>query len=1242
MATENGAAIGGGDGLRLYAWKTSYSDDSVNAFLIPALERSVRYDRAAGFFSSTVFSVAARGVSRLIRNGGSMRLLTSARLTQEDVEALEKGFSEREVVKRSIDRETLDPADLLAKKRLEALAWLAANGKLQVRIAVPYSGGKIRPTDTEMFHSKVGIFTDKASDQISFCGSVNETATAWTANIEYFQVHTSWGPSSVYHQDNVKYFEMLWSNAFDKAKVFDFTEATREKLIKYTPREPPLYEPEEEVYSEAHRAPSSAQVDAALFWFIRDAPLLRNGGALADAFIPFKPRPHQLAVANTVVANYPRRFLLADEVGLGKTIEAGLVLKRLILSGRVTRCLILTPASIRRQWQEQLRDKFGLNFKLYETDKFVDAYNKVSPVRDNPLAQENLVIASAQLVSRRSRRDSLLSAPPWDVVVLDEAHHARRRLQLSFNNEKERGEPNLLLRLMDSLKERTVGLLLLTATPMQLDTVELFDLLNLLGTKGRWATDEEAFRTYFQAVATGDLEEAGDVAFEMAREYASGTDDFDEVVRNTLGAASLTRVKHVFESPNPLEESRKLSPDERKALLQYMKLTTPLRPLMFRNTRKLIDEYRRRGLAEDAFPKRVVEDKFVELSPEEREIYNAVQEYVVEFYNKAQKKNALVLKIILLVLMRRLTSSVVAVKKTLRRRLEAIRADETGLDEEDLEDFDEEAEDDNSEELKAEEEARLKELIQRLEGLGADSKLAQFLSDLDKILEKHERVLVFTQYTDTMDYIREQVAEKYGSAVACYSGRGGEIYEDGAWRQVAKDYVERALRDKVKILIGTDAMGEGLDLQSASVVVNYDMPWNPMKVEQRIGRVDRVGQKSSEVNVKNYFYEGTVEARIYQVLNSRHQFFTEVVGEAPQILAKIGRLIEEGVTKPTAEIECWIKEKEQELIEKYEELKRNKLIDEEMTRTKEITETMRSEEAPPVTPKELEDFLLSHPLTVQMFSKTGDKIYAFSADGLSPSTVTFDADVAEKGDAKLISYTSPEMRRILESTPPPTAAGNIEHPRIIRVLAKSQSGRSCVGYFYRHPSQGLKEVSNFQEFKNIVETGPDTLPPLSKDDVDAARKLIEERLKNELGEEAKRLMERHIVGIENAKLRCRNILDKIVAAAVKLELVQQGYAADTDNPSQTEVSRQLERLISDKKYYVPALLGVTGVTPETYSIPEHVFRGYRGKEEKELSGELGSLKQAAERALGTYRERMSTASIGENVEKEDVEVSVVV
>jgi len=1223
--TPGGGEVGG---LRSHEWKTSYSDedDPLRTFLIPALERSVRYDRAAGFFSSSVLSIAARGISRLIRNGGRMRLITSVRLSKDDVEALKRGFSEKEVVQEAIRREALEPADLMTRRRLEALAWLAATGKLEVRVAVPSVEGRIQPAETEIFHSKVGVFTDARGNQISFSGSINETGNAWTGNIEHFQVFTSWGIDPSYHRDNVKYFERLWADAHSRARVFDLTEAVKKKLISYVPAEAPKIEPEEA----EKLPPTPAEGDLILIQFLKDAPLLPNGHFLADAFVPFRPRPHQLAVANAIVENYPRRFLLADEVGLGKTIETGIALERLLLSGKVSRCLILTPASIRRQWQEQLRDKFGLNFWRYEGDEFIDAYGERMVPRQeagNPLDQVDLVIMSAQLAARRSRREEVLTARPWDVVTLDEAHHARRSVLLSFDPKKSRGDPNLLLQLMRELESRTVGLLLLTATPMQLNLVELFDLLNLLGVKGRWATDDEAFVTYFQALASGDPLLGGTSIFEMARDYTMDMSDFDEFVRNRLGPASYTRIKLVLTSPNPLNELKKLSEEERLFLCQYLRRTTPLQSLMFRHTRQLLKDYRRRGLVQDTFPERRVDDRFIELSPDERKLYEEIEEYITGFYRKAEDRHALILRLVLQVLRRRLTSSIAAIRRTLVNRLKALSSEAggTGLDEEeDLEEIGEDLEETEADrELKGEEEAYLKDLVGRLEGFTTDSKLKQFLSDLSQILQKHERVLVFTQYTDTMNYIRDHMAQIYGSVVACYSGRGGEVYEGGRWRPVPREEVERGLRGPIKIMVGTDAMGEGLDLQSASVVINYDMPWNPMRVEQRIGRVDRIGQTSPKVDVINYFYRDTIEARIYQVLNERHQLFTEVVGEAPQILARISRLIEEGIAQPPERREEWLREKKKELLEEYEELRRNRLIDEEMARRGKLPVP---EGSPPLTPQELEGFLLSCPLTRDKFSKIREKVYRFSADGLSEYKVTFDIDAAEKGDAEFFSYNSPRMGLLLKSITSP-AGGRNAIPHIVRVSAAAPNGRAAVGYFCRPSSSGVVEISTFKQLREIVGGGVDSLIPLSEADIAEVRGRVQERLRGELTREEELLKERRRMRIENARLRCRGILDRIVAIAMRLEPVEEGLLLEgvRDEPSQTQVSMKLKELIRDKKYYVPALFKVVSVDLKTYSVPEYVFRAYEGKRYDSLTGELGSLKQAAKRALETYKQWVNEA-----------------
>src|SRR5262249_11307388 len=155
-------------------------------------------------------------------------------------------------------------------------------------------------------------------------------------------------------------------------------------------------------------------------------------------------------------------------------------------------------------------------------------------------------------------------------------------------------------------------------------------------------------------------------------------------------------------------------------------------------------------------------------------------------------------------------------------------------------------------------------------------------------------VLVFTQYTDTMDYLRDKLRAVYGGQVACYSGRGGERWQGGKWVVVSKEIIKTAFRSsrEVKILLCPQPASEGLNLQTCGLLLNYYMPWTPRRVEPRMGRIHRIGQTYERVWVRNYFYEGTVEADIYPRLDDRIGSFEHVVGELQPILARVGRVIE--------------------------------------------------------------------------------------------------------------------------------------------------------------------------------------------------------------------------------------------------------------------------------------------------------------------------------------------------------------
>lgn len=176
----------------------------------------------------------------------------------------------------------------------------------------------------------------------------------------------------------------------------------------------------------------------------------------------------------------------------------------------------------------------------------------------------------------------------------------------------------------------------------------------------------------------------------------------------------------------------------------------------------------------------------------------------------------------------------------------------------------------------------------------ADTKLRK-LKEAIASLQKggYQQVMVFTQYTDTMDFLRDELRKMLGLTLMCFSGRGGEVpTNDGGWRVISRDDAKRRFREKqADVLLCTDAAAEGLNFQFCGALVNYDMPWNPMRVEQRIGRIDRLGQKYPIIRIINLHYEGTIETDVYRALKTRINLFTFVAGKLQPILARLPQTI---------------------------------------------------------------------------------------------------------------------------------------------------------------------------------------------------------------------------------------------------------------------------------------------------------------------------------------------------------------
>lgn len=503
----------------------------VNEFYVPVLQQSVRYDRQAGYFDSASLVQVAAGLAGFIRQlrqlrqiapatAPPMRLITGATWHPDDVAAYQRG---EDSLENSLDKTLLrhfEPSDdeclrlglplgwrpeedQIARNRLGTMAWMVASGLLEVRVALPLDchGRPYQPgRQGALYHPKAGILYDTAGEIIVFQGSVNETGAAWTRNREKFDVRRSWF-SDQDREDidaEIEEFEQIWQGRDAGLLVKPLPQAVKDHLRSFIPPDGPPENDPLEITINVQEIPLEDRIAAQAFL---DAPKQPGGERLvleplwADGR-PFEPFPHQKTVYDRAVVEFPRSFLFCDEVGLGKTIEAGVGLRVLILNGEVTRVLILAPRSLVRQWMEELREKMALTAWFYDGRVLQDVAGRIRRT-DNPWDEDGIIIASRHMVARTDRMQTLLAASrPWDVVVVDEAHAARRRV---FGSQ----EPNFALQLLRGLRDRRLyrSLWLLTATPMQLEPYEVHDLLQLCGLDDpgwkQWSNVGQ-FQTFFE------------------------------------------------------------------------------------------------------------------------------------------------------------------------------------------------------------------------------------------------------------------------------------------------------------------------------------------------------------------------------------------------------------------------------------------------------------------------------------------------------------------------------------------------------------------------------------------------------------------------------------------------------------------------------------------------------------------------------------------------------------------------
>jgi superfamily II DNA or RNA helicase len=459
---------------------------------------------------------------------------------------------------------------------------------------------------------------------------------------------------------------------------------------------------------------------------------------------------YQIETAKNVLKHFRGRALLADEVGLGKTIEAGMILKEYMLRGLVKRALILAPASLVSQWQEEMQSKFELAFTATDSPLYHQDAERFW--RETPR-----ILASLQL-ARMPKNFSALTTQEFDLVIVDEAHYLRNRRTLNW-------------KLVNTLQKKFI--LLLSATPVQNNLLELYNLITVLN-PGLLKTEAQFKRDY---VKRG----------------------------------------------NP------------RLPINSEKLRDLLREVMIRNTRSLVDV---------KLPRRYATTLIVPPAEAEALLYAQLSQFVREHYHGAEAIDTWTLR----ALQEEAGSSPFAVRATLEQLLE-------------------------SRQWKPEIEAQLRELWAQAQDIKTSEKGRRLL---ELIRGSQAKIIVFTKYLHTLDHLRRLLHEA-GVAHAVYRGELSSAEKD---RAIA------LFRDTVNVLLATESGGEGRNLQFANTLINFDLPWNPMRIEQRIGRLHRIGQ-TQDVYVFNLCLQGSLEDYMLRVLDSKINMFELVIGEIDTILGNL-------------------------------------------------------------------------------------------------------------------------------------------------------------------------------------------------------------------------------------------------------------------------------------------------------------------------------------------------------------------
>ncbi len=759
-----------------------------------------------------------------------------------------------------------------ARERFKRLFELLRSSKLQVRVLPESAFGLI--------HGKAGVISLSDGSKVSFIGSANESKSAWQMNYELVWEDCSTDGVSWVQEE----FDALWGSPY-AVPLGDFVIRDLDRLADRRVIQKVdawLEEPGEKT------EPDVAPV-------VIEAPVYREHVGLWEHqkyFVKLAFDAHRGPTGKA-------RFVLADQVGLGKTIQLAMSALLIALTGDRP-VLVICPKTLLWQWQGEMRDLLDMPSAVWDGKQWVDERGVEYPsaghegIRKCP---RRVGIVSSGLITRRSEAMQHLLGLQYDCVILDEAHRARRR-NLGENRTGESPDPNNLLDFMYRIAERTRSLLLATATPVQLHPIEAWDLLDVLSRNddsvlgnafSLWRRAPEAI-----SLVMGKKEGFPDnenMRWEWIRNPMppkSEHIDF-EILRRRLNAPDSQAVI-------PGDAFTLLRPPDRDRLkgrfARFIQESNPFIRRIVRRTREYLENQIDPETNEPLLqPIRVEllgesEQEAIRLTPYLREAYDLAGEFCRILGQRL--KSSGFLKTLLL---RRMGSSIHAGLLTAQRMLESWET--ADYEEDDVEDAPGEAETEQktlepSKSLTAEERNLLARLVAALEAnQERDPKYEVVRQCLITRGWLNTGCIVFSQYRDSIQWLAAQLTDDLpDEPIAVYSGPAASgIMQKGNWSNKSREELKKmVLQGRLRLMLGTDAASEGLNLQRMARLINLDLPWNPTRLEQRKGRIQRIGQIHDTIQIYNMRYKDSVEDRVHELLSGRLQGIYNLFGQVPDVL----------------------------------------------------------------------------------------------------------------------------------------------------------------------------------------------------------------------------------------------------------------------------------------------------------------------------------------------------------------------